>query len=128
MRACVRECVYLCVFVWVCSCVDVYIFVCVWVCVCVCVIVCACVHACVHCVCLCVCTNHRHHKFITTFGLLGYKNIISSSGVLVDLTPPSPGVIRNEAADNFTHDACKNYVPKLWQQRCAPETTHPTHR
>ena len=58
----------------------------------------------------------------------GYTNIISSSGVLVDLTPPAPGMIKNEASDSFTHDSCSNYVPTLWRQRCAPETNHPTHR
>ncbi|KAK2165039.1 hypothetical protein NP493_1368g00012 [Ridgeia piscesae] len=60
--------------------------------------------------------------------ILGYTNIISSSGVLVDLTPPAPGMIKNEASDSFTHDSCSNYVPTLWRQRCAPETNHPTHR
>ncbi|KAI0241220.1 hypothetical protein LSAT2_032838 [Lamellibrachia satsuma] len=60
--------------------------------------------------------------------VLHFENIISSRGVLVDLSPPSPGLILHNSSDVFVLDPCVNYVPKLWQHRCASETTLPTHR
>ena len=71
---------------------------------------------------MCMCTNH------VLLYLTDYENIISSRGVLVDFSPPAPGLILHNASDESVHDSCVNYVPTQWQHRCAPETTLATHR
>ena len=38
---------------------------------------------------------------------LGYINIVSSSGFLVDFTPPMPGKIRNGGNDSIVADGCE---------------------
>ena len=38
---------------------------------------------------------------------LGHSNIVSSSGFLVDFTPPSPGKIRNGGNDTTFADGCE---------------------
>ena len=58
---------------------------------------------------------------------LGYTNVVSSSGFLVDLTPPTPGKIRNSASDSLQRDGCSasRDLPNL---ECIDSSGEPNHR
>ncbi|XP_077868182.1 uncharacterized protein LOC102808676, partial [Saccoglossus kowalevskii] len=59
---------------------------------------------------------------------LGYSNVISSEGILVDFTTPEPGPISNAIYDEVNHETCTEYVPDEWENRCIQETPLPNHR
>ena len=58
---------------------------------------------------------------------LGYTNVVSSPGFLVDLTPPTPGKIRNSASDSLQRDGCSasRDLPNL---ECIDSSEEPNHR
>lgn len=73
--------------------------------------------------------NLRHRqRFYVNMRLrnkLGYENYVSSPAVVVDLTPPTPGRIRNAIRDELLPDGC-GFNPL---QRCIGTITSvPTHR
>ena len=57
---------------------------------------------------------------------LGYTNVVSSSGFLVDFTPPSPGKIRNRENDTIVADGCdaSPVIPGCIEYNSG----HPNHR
>ena len=56
---------------------------------------------------------------------LGYESYASSSAIVVDLTPPTPGIVRNAIRDELVFDGC-GFNPL---QKCVGTTTSvPTHR
>ena len=38
--------------------------------------------------------------------VLGYVNVVSSPAIIVDFTPPEPGLLRNVQSDTLSTDAC----------------------
>ena len=56
---------------------------------------------------------------------LGYTNVVSSSGFLVDLTPPTPGKIRNAVSDSLQADGCS---ASAIIQECIDYSGEPNHR
>ena len=56
---------------------------------------------------------------------LGYDDIVSSRAIVVDFTPPEPGVIANAVSDTIIADGCS---ASIVQQCIGPITDQPNHR
>lgn len=56
---------------------------------------------------------------------LGYTNTVSSTGFLVDFSPPTPGRIRNAASDSVRSDGCSASVIVA---ECIDPSGEPNHR
>ena len=65
--------------------------------------------------------QHRRTFYINLriSNLLGYSNVVSSQGVLVDLTPPTPGRIRNAEEDVLQNEECGFNI----EQNCIGDST-----
>ncbi|XP_072034301.1 uncharacterized protein [Amphiura filiformis] len=72
--------------------------------------------------------NNLYYFNIHVTNILGYDNILSSSGVLADFVPPEPGIIVNAASDQTIWEQCSKYTPEEWQGRCVSDTPLPNHR
>lgn len=61
---------------------------------------------------------------------LGYTSIISSRGVLVDLTPPKPkpGRVKHAMEDTLQKVSCNSFVSKRWQHRCVADSNTKNYR
>ena len=56
---------------------------------------------------------------------LGYDDVVSSHAIVVDFTPPEPGVITNAVSDTVIVDGCS---ASIVQQCIEPITDQPNHR
>ena len=48
----------------------------------------------------------------------GYHTILSSTGALLDTTPPYPGHLENIDMDVTNKEDCNSFVPSKYLQRC----------
>ena len=66
--------------------------------------------------------QHRREFYINLklSNKLGYSNIVSSEKVIVDLTPPLPGLIQYPSQDEFINEECGSFNN---EQRCTGPTT-----
>ncbi|KAK6174798.1 hypothetical protein SNE40_013376 [Patella caerulea] len=58
--------------------------------------------------------------------VLGYRHIISTKSVLIDLTPPQPGLIVNGSRDNLEKVDCLQGIPSdrpEWKDKCIDQST-----
>ena len=74
---------------------------------------------------------HLRHGSSYYFNVLvtndkGYRSLISSDEIVVDFTPPEPGLIQNAKQDIFQHDGCEASVNH--GERCENVTPLPNHR
>ena len=56
---------------------------------------------------------------------LGYSSIVTSSGIVVDFTPPDPGPIANPDSDTMRAEGC---TASIAQQCVEPIRNEPNHR
>ena len=56
---------------------------------------------------------------------LWYSNVVSSPGIVVDFTPPEPGLIANAVRNSVVSDNCD---ASIIQQCIGPTTHQPNHR
>ena len=61
-------------------------------------------------------------------GVVGYSSIISSKGILVDLTPPEPGPLSKVKQDSTTKVNCQSFVPETWKFRCDAKSSTANYR
>ncbi|CAH1258771.1 JAG1 [Branchiostoma lanceolatum] len=59
---------------------------------------------------------------------LGYASILTSRGIIVDHTPPSPGLISDNRWDQVYGEVCEDFIPDEWEHKCIQQTTLPNHR
>ena len=69
--------------------------------------------------------NTRYYVNVRIRNRLGVENVVASTGFLVDLTPPTPGMIRNAANDTTLSEGCGVGVVI---PGCIDESGAPNHR
>ncbi|KAK3609657.1 hypothetical protein CHS0354_035942 [Potamilus streckersoni] len=65
--------------------------------------------------------NNLYFFNLDMANVLGYRNIISTTGVIVDLSPPEPGPIKNALADYLETLPCLEIIPndrRDWEPLC----------
>ena len=72
--------------------------------------------------------NQLYYFNVHVLNFVGYENILSSRGILVDFTTPYPGFIANASVDMSVNEPCRDFVSEEWQYRCIEDTPLPNHR
>ena len=58
----------------------------------------------------------------------GYTSILSSKGIMVDVTSPDPGHVSKVKMDSIKKVNCKSFVPTIWQHRCVVDSPTANYR
>ncbi|XP_078573994.1 uncharacterized protein LOC144860567 isoform X3 [Branchiostoma floridae x Branchiostoma japonicum] len=72
--------------------------------------------------------NQLYYYNLFLNNTVGYTNILTSPGVIVDFVPPSPGPLENVSLDVTSAEVCEEFVPDEWEDRCVEQTPLPNHR